>query len=122
MGELEGLLSQLQYVSNAPGPPLLDILSGMNFEDDGWFPVLHRLASSTSIEAYGQASAPSMVDAQRQSDDNSGQFVSGFGGMRMLRPVVYECGWEIPQVLGVPQVMLALVASAIPVMPHASVV
>ena len=60
----------------------------MNSEDDGWFPVLHRLASSTGIEAYGQASAPSMVDAQRQSDDNSGQFVSGFSGTCMLRPVV----------------------------------
>ena len=62
-GELEALLNQLQYVSNRPGLPLLEVLANMNLEDEGWLPVLHRLSSSAGNEAYGQPSAPNMVDA-----------------------------------------------------------
>ena len=58
LGDREELLNQLQYVSNGPGPPLLEMLAGSNFEDDGWISVLRHLASSIGNEAYGQASAP----------------------------------------------------------------
>ena len=43
-GEPEALLDRLQYVSYAPGLPLLEVLANMNLEDERWLPVLHRLA------------------------------------------------------------------------------
>ena len=52
MSELEALLSQLQYVSNGPGPPLLEMLAGLNLEDVEWIPVLRRLVHSIGPEAY----------------------------------------------------------------------
>ena len=64
LSEREALLNQLQYVSNGPGPPILEMLSGSNLEDDEWIPWFHRFASSTSNEAFGQASAPCVVGAQ----------------------------------------------------------
>ena len=118
-GELEALLNQLQYVSNGPGPPLLEVLSGMNLEDDGWFPVLQHLASSTGNEAYGHASTPGMVGAHSQSDDNSGQLVNGISGMCTPHPEAYQCG--LGNLVGNrgSTGMLALIASVIPAMPHA---
>ena len=91
-GELEALLDQLQYVSNGPGLPLLEVLANMNLGDEGWLPVLHRLVSSTGNEAYGQASAPNVVDAQSQSDDYSGQCVKGLSGVCMPHPGAVQCG------------------------------
>ena len=91
-GELEALLNQLQYVSNGPRLPLLEVLANMNLGDEGWLPVLHRLASSTGNEAYGQASAPNMVDVQCQSDDHSRQWFNGISGMCTPHPGAVQCG------------------------------
>ena len=92
LGELEALLNQLQYVSNGPGPPLLEILAGSNFEDDGWISMLRHLASPIGNEAYGQASAPCVVGAHVQSDGNTGQLVKGLSGMCTPHPGACQCG------------------------------
>ena len=79
--------NQLQYVSNGPGPPLLEVLAGSNFEDAGWISVLQ-----IGNEACGQALAPCVVGAQCQSSGNIGQFVTGISGMCTPHPGACQCG------------------------------
>ena len=88
--------NQLQYVSNGPGPPLLEVLAGSNFEDAGWISVLQHLASPVGTEAYCQALAPCVVGAQCQSDGNIGQFVTGISGMCTPHPGACQCGVRNP--------------------------
>ena len=92
LGERAALLNQLQYVSNGPGSPLLEVLAGSNFEDAGCISVLQHLASPIGNEAYGQASAPCVVGAQCQSEGNIGQLVNGISGMCTPHPGAYQCG------------------------------
>ena len=80
--EREVLLNHLRHVSNRPGPPLLEILAGSNFEDDGWISALRHLVSPIGNEAYGQASAP---------DGNTGQLVNGLSGMCTQHPGACQC-------------------------------
>ena len=108
LSEREALLNQLRYVSNGPGPSILEMLADSNLDDEGWIPWFHRLASPIGNEAFnfGPASTPCVVGAQCQSDGNTGQLVNGISGMCTPHPGACQCGVGNP----VPHVMLALVA------------
>ena len=92
LSEREALLSQLRYVSNRPGPTISEVLAGSNFEDARWDPWLHSIVLPIGTEAFGQASAPCVVGAQRQSDGNIGQLVNGLSGMCTPHPGACQSG------------------------------